>query len=254
MKFLLATVLMCMPLLDAQPVDQIREILPAIDEQTLVIFDIHNTLIQPAQQLGTYQWVLHTYRELVAKGMSVVDAKNESMRRALIVAECSDMKPIEPNTPTLLRQLQDAGIGLMALTGSPARYSEKIPDQLLSCGIDLTRTCPIKDSFEMSPSGEAKYADGIIYAGGADKGEVLKKFFELSALRPHRIVYIDDRQHEIESVQRALTQMAVDSTCIRYDAVAHAQSTIDPDVVTIQWEMMGKILSDEQARMLIKGS
>jgi hypothetical protein len=251
MRLGLLFVLFCFTSVTAQKIDRLKEILPMVDRETLVVFDIHNTLLRTTQQLGSRAWAYSLVQELVAKGIDLEEAKREALRRSIQVMSISKMQLVEPDTAEIVHRLQEAGIPVIALTGSPFHLSSTIPTQLQICGIDLGRSCPLTGRVEIPSSSGAQYENGIIYGNNNHKGEVLRAFLTMTGLRPTRILYVDDYHREIERVQETLEELAIDSLCIQYDAAIKAESPLEPAVVKMQWETMGKILSDEQARHLL---
>jgi phosphoserine phosphatase len=253
MQLRLATFfILIMCALQARQVDRFADLLPFIDEETLLIVDVHNTLLTPQQQLGTRRWTYCLYHDLLKQGTSPTDARQEVWRRMRTVTRATRMRPVEPGIPQLICELQDAQVAIMACTGSPGNFCEVIPNQLYSNSIDLTRTAPQIGGFELSLSGDVRYQEGILYADDGDKGEALKAFFVLAGIQPKRVVFVDDGQRHVDSVKRALEEVGIETVAVRYDAALRTEPSLERAVTDLQWQMMGQILSDEQARALLK--
>jgi len=93
------------------------EAVQAADDDTLVVFDIDNTLIEPVGNLGSDQWYDFLVRS-IGRWMGF-RRRRRSAGLTLIWNEVQwiiEVKAVEPDTPQLIRGLQDRSVKLMGLT------------------------------------------------------------------------------------------------------------------------------------------
>ena len=174
-------------------------------------------------------------------------------------------KPAEPETPQLIRELQDKGIAVLAFTsrGRSEWYSSiTLPDYVASAtetilklsGFDFRKTKLPAEFAQIDELFGDWYHEGIIYTGNTrDKGEVLKTIFELTGYKPSKIVFIDDKAASLESVQAEMARQEIPFVGFAYNRTALEHKNFDPMIANIQldWMIKGKgRLSDQEAQQI----
>ena len=76
----------------------------------------------------------------------------------------------------------------------------------------------------------------IIYFTPIIKGKVLTEFLETNHLCPKRIIFIDDKLSNLQSVEHALSDHNIEFNGLEYTAVIDQKNTkIDPQVIHQQF-------------------
>lgn len=190
---------------EVHEIQSMEEIVPFIDDDTLVVFDIDNTLIEPYNFLGSDTW----YYYLVDYLQKVHNLTNDSARRQAEdiwnrtqpLVKC---KAVERATPELIASLEKQGNGVMALTARSYASKEITKKQLEPNKIYLTNP-PVKEDVELDALMSTRYSEGILYVGeGQNKGKALVDFLKVTHLRPKKIVFVDDKKKHTNEVNDAL--------------------------------------------------
>jgi hypothetical protein len=223
----------------------------AINNSTLLVFDIDNTLIEPVQELGSDQW----FRDLLNRGVQAGQTQEVSMQNALlkwkVVGRKTQVRPVEAITPEFLDHVQRAGISIIGLTARTADQAVLSTRQLQSVGIDLSVTAGFRNNLPYQDLGAGQgysYYRGIVFVSPTgDKGQNLLAFLNKTGQHFNRIVFVDDRAQNVQSVSKALDDAHVQNREFRYGgADAHVQ-TYSPVIADAEWNQFlktGHIPSD----------
>ncbi len=234
---------------------QIDDILPAIDnEETLVLFNIAEVLMDTEMSLGTQAW-----RKYVRT--RVYPQLHDQL--TLYVFQKVTPKPPEPSTPEIIKQLQSRGVPVLALTsrGRSEWYSTSMPgidslteELLRQIGIDFTGTKLPAQLSNIDASFADFYHSGIIYATNSyEKGEILEKLLDITHYKPSKIVLIDDKADSLESVETAMKARGIPFTGFAYTHTSQKHANFDPMIAHIQFEWLfthDQLLSDEEANQI----
>ncbi|MEM1283743.1 MAG: DUF2608 domain-containing protein [Chlamydiota bacterium] len=227
--------------------DSIHDIRHHIDPETLVIFDIDNTLMEPAQTLGSDQWFYHRIGEYKAKGMDQQVALEQSLSEWMSVQSITKVKIVEEGTAELIKRLQNEGYTLMGLTTRGLGLSTRTIFQLDSLHINLSVTAPTQEEVFFMNNHGVLFRGGILFTAGSHKGVALAKFLHLIEKTPNNIVFINDKWSNIREVEVICEKYQVPFTGLRYNYVDGKVANFNQDIADLQWEEFGKILSDEDA-------
>lgn len=194
------------------------EIEPFIDDTTLLVFDLDNTLIEPVGNLGSDQWfyfLIRKYTEIDRLGEKEAAARAMDLwNKAQWLVE---VKAVEPLTPNLIRRQQDRGIKTMGLTAREPEIADRTLEQLERIGVRLGRSTV--HEAERKAGGGALFKQGILFVGeGRDKGEALLGFLREIQYAPAKVLFVDDRRKHVVSVERALAGSGIDYLGFRYGA------------------------------------
>lgn len=235
---------------------KIERILDEVDEDTVVFFDIDDTLLCRATMFSSSPW-WHYCTAYVSKSL-----KNEERRKSVITlvnhaALKTKCKPVDPQTSLIIKDFQERGIRVFGLT---ARYmcsskpAEKAFDlftkeELEEIGIQFT---PFVEG-EILPC----FRYGTIFTSSRLKGPFLAGFLKLLGKDYKKVVFIDDNWSQIHSVQAALVDMQIQSVCFRYSKVEKDNKKFDPLIGNIQLRELvenKKLLTNEEAQAIAEGS
>lgn len=229
-----------------------------VHENTIVFFDIDDTLINTKSMLGNTAW----WRYFVAKSKKVdlshgnARSKINAIIQKIIVKVPMDL--VDPYAADMVRKIQSKGIHVFGLTArciSPDYMPEAdlgTHEHLQSVGIDFTLTPPPK---YIDDSTARFFSYGIIFTNYQKKGPYLKAFLNNLDFKPEKIVFIDDCPEQVKSVEKAAEEMGISFSGFRYGKLDYFHEKFDPLVANIQLEQLIKndrILSDEEALEIAK--
>lgn len=193
---------------EVREINIMDDIIEEIDKDTLVIFDIDNTVLEPTTYWGSDQWFYFLIDELQEKNNFSKSAALHSAEQIWNRTQSHiTTHPVEENTPALIENLQKKGISIMALTARSHAIAAITKQQLLNNRVNFAFNAT-KNLGLVSIDDNAIYDEGILFQGeGNDKGKTLIKFLAKFNLRPPKIVFIDDKLKNVENVNKALEEI-----------------------------------------------
>lgn len=193
---LLASIVCTAQSWDVYQIDTLHAVHGHVIDETLVVFDLDNTLFMPKDevneqqqtvkgQLGSDQWV---------DSMCRICQFNEFEQLYLAIQEKIDMQLAEgKNTLHVIQTLQERGVQFMGLTARSAPLAQRTHVQLKALGIHFDANKPHHENIQFDAAGRVIYVDGITFCSGTSKGDALREFLVRTGLRPARIVMVDDK-------------------------------------------------------------
>lgn len=235
--------------------------LEGADNTTLVILDLDNTTMMPPQTLGGEEWFdyfvekrMSEYKKL---GMSEAQAKEKAIDKGLVewnqFHKNARVIPVESETPKLISEIQAKGALTMALTARPFELGESTVSQLKSIGIELQKSTVSTKMIKVPGKNKATFYKGALLVGPKNnKGEVLAQFLKLISFKPKKIIFVDNKKHHVENVEKALADSKISYFGRRYGASDKKISSMNKDVLEIQHKyFFGEVLSDQEAKKLL---
>jgi hypothetical protein len=213
-------------------------------DQILVAYDIDNTLLATNQFLGGDQWYNWQSAEM-QKPQPNEAITQDAEAFALICTKLltlSAMHPPEPEIPTIVRRIQDAGVTSIALTARRYDLRDATSVSLRENGFDFTRrplgnasgyadtfmpydlekpedyglTKGLVQTLALGAPRPVSYSRGIIMSGGIHKGVVLRSMLHKTGRSVKAILFIDDAPHNTKNVQAAFTDTKITVMTYRY--------------------------------------
>ena len=167
------------------------------DKETLVLFDIDLTLSQPSEAAAQMpNMVRHKvlFKELLKSArVSIGD----------ILTSVTTWGPhilIEDDTPSIVQKIAKRNIPVLAFTAACTSTKTWRHKDLKRLGYDFTET------FEKTELSAPCFSHGVLLCGDDAKGDVLVNFLAAMDLKYKKIVFVDDREINLLSVQDALRQ------------------------------------------------
>ena len=228
--------------------EHFSSIVQYIEEDTLVLLDIDDTLLIPVQTLGTDVWFcnrLNHHKET----LSFTDALDKTIAEWEGIRQLTQVKIVEEGTEKIISDLQSQNIPVMGLTTQGLALATCTVHQLRSLDIDLTKTAPSnEDHYFINKHGNL-YRDGILFTSGTPKGPSLLKLLESMQYFPKRIVFINDKAAHLKDVEESAEASGYEFIGLRYSFSDKRVAEYDPKIAEIQWNhsSFGHILSDEEA-------
>ncbi len=205
-------------------------------KDTLVIFDLDNTLIHPPTDLGSDQWFYAMCKKLEERGMSPQEAINLFLPTFFNIMDHTWMIPTEPDTVSVINNLLTKGVTVLGLTARSIEMHPRTIEQLEHLGIFFS---PIKDhafTIKECKGKEGLYANGIIFSGNCDKGELLNRWLNIVEYHPKKVIFVDDKLKNIRSVETALHKRNYPFVGIRYGYLDDHIRTLDLDATEKEYE------------------
>lgn len=230
-KVLAALLLLLTPLTIAAEfieTHDVNEIAEAIDNGTWVLLDIDETLLETSRMLGSPPWKRFLLKRL--DELEIKDKLKEYVYSQItyLVMRKLPFYSVDERFPALIHKLQKQRIPVQGLTGRGRNIWSRIEkrgvdnvtrDQLLTVGIDFTKS--VQPAHFNSHS---HYSHGIIFTANAAKGPFLLEFMKKHDYRPKKVVFVDDKFSEVESVVKTLEGKGIKCKGFHYTyAAAKAQ-------------------------------
>lgn len=202
--------------------------------EILVVFDVDDTLLSSVQDLGSHAWF--TWQYPMAKAGTgedrVADTPQTLFEILTLLFAVGDMKPTQPNTPAIVKELLEKGHPVMALTArGPDNMSatlRELGDQRIAfstapaCNGGICRyrgwitprtirvtaanCCGFRDDEKaklLQSTRPAAYDNGIMMLAGQDKGLFLRMLLAAGLGKIKAVVFSDDSWKNIENMVAA---------------------------------------------------
>lgn len=244
-------------------IQQISQILPEVQKDTLLLLDIGYTLIQPAgPMIGTAEGRKYLLSRFpIAKR----ESREELIKIATALAPEMEWKRCDADILETIKTVQKAGINLLAITGAGNNFIFKWPyfpkegqmDQfqfftsiLKRAGIDMTLTAPQEPQLrEVCDYLSAKYQDGILFTCGQPMSNILPHFLTALTQKYRKLVIVDDELDFLEQLQFSL-QGTIEFLGMHYLNRSHPSPAFDAQIAEKQlrhFQKTGSLLGDEMA-------
>jgi len=216
--------------------DHLSTVLDYIEPfNTLVIFDIDNTLARPTQELGSDEWFCHVVDSKVAEGFDYLTSIYYALPVAFYAQFNIPLEPTEPNIPELIEYLVSKGIHVIALSTRSLFIAERTLEQLDNINISFFIPNLNPDDLVLPMQYPCFYKHGILFGGNNDKGQVLNCFFDIMDYHPEKVIFIDDKMKYLIAVEQALQKHCIPFVGIRYSGCDNRVKNFDPTKSDAQW-------------------
>ncbi len=230
--------------------DNLKKIEPLINEQTLVIFDIDNTLsipTNPAYQKANQKKYKEAYSHIQKRW-----GKTQYSLILNLVHLDLETKLVDPYSVQLIHHLQKRGIPVIALTAaSPGCFGDihnlqRRRDQLLFHKIDFSKAGKYSQHHVldlnrfMGALPEAK--QGIICTASNSKGKTFEAFLKKVGSRPQRVIFLDDKRPKVESLEAPMKKLGIEYFGIHYTAYQNIPGDpVDETTFIEEWEKLHQL-------------
>lgn len=237
---------------EIREIKKMHQALENVGTQTLVVFDIDNTILQAAQTLGSVQWHDARMAELQKIGLSKEESNEIATKEWIQIAMVSKSELVEEETSFYIQDLQRDGIDTVALTARSLPIKEKTLQTLPEFGIHFEDSWGIFTKLLGVPG--SGYEKGIIFVGNNSKGGVLKSFLTQNHVSPKAVRFIDDKRKYLESVGEEMDKAGIPFIGYRYGGADERVKNYNPKIAQVQYDTFfksGILLSDDKAKKLI---
>ena len=225
------------------------DVLDYITPTTLFVTDLDNTVIHPAQTLGSDQWAMAKMAEFEKHGFGKEQATLLGVGLFSLIQHFTQIVTVESTTPDILRKIDRLGAIQIGLTARPILLASKTLSHLEKLGVSFNGKNRLPSGIDFKEN--THFEGGVVFAGSNNKGETLKSFLEKMPVNEiTRVVFIDDKAHHTQAVDDDLKNSRFDVISIRYGAADELVRTYNPEVAKKQWDTFlnsGKLISDSEA-------
>ena len=245
-------------------ISQIEEIVPYIDNHTLLVLDLDNTLIEPEQHIASDQWFDLRFKEYLTSEKNQEAALSQLLKTYNRSKDLTNEKLIETKSADIVKKFQKKGNIVLGLTSRGKDIYDSTLRHLTSVGINLSHQDLKKISYPFL-QGESSHAyQGLIMCGGQNKGRSLVEYINYLKTHPplkqkfsqiNKIVYVDDKSKYLEQIKENLHVLGFDSffgfRYARLDTKVASMAS-NMEIAHIQEEFLGKILTNEAANDILE--
>jgi hypothetical protein len=224
----------------------IKEIKEKWDEKCWVLVDLDNCLFEAQQALGHADWFYDLVKDRMNKGMTKDEAIMDAYPLWIKTQSICEVRPIEPDFISLIKDLQNKEIVVIGLTHRQPSIINSTIRQVFSLSIDFTKTAPkINEPFEVNINGPSLFKKGVLFVGDYNKkSDVLLKFFEKTSVMPSKIVFFDDKRSNVEDLSPMLDKLGIDYLGVHYTGIRNKPSVYRKEIADLQYNLLDKIISN----------
>lgn len=230
---------------------EVANILTQAPPKTLVIFDIDMVLVQPSDP--AFQMAnMKRFGGISKRILSEIPSENQILFLSLMTISSPPVL-IDPCIPELLVTLGKNGIPVMALTANltgtfgPIRSMEEWRiDSLDTVGIDFKASAPfphplVLNELPLFRGNYSTYQEGILFVNGTtvSKGEALLLFLKKTNNTPSTVIFVDDREENLKSVELALQNIQIKFHGLHFlGAQNYPSKTISEEEFESKWQQL----------------
>lgn len=240
--------------------DLLEKEMPHLDKNTLVVFDIDETLITRKDRLLRTPLVTTKYAKMIPK-----DKFFPAFSRAFKEGK---FELTNKKLPELIERIKNTSAKVIALTNVTSGslgIIESYPDfRVQECaqfGFDFSNSFPKIKTLEIPTPQQTLngkfpfFKNGIICTNGISKEIVLLAFLKKIKWKPKRVIFVDDLKEYVERIADVMKKENIDFLGLHYTKHENHRKDVNEKVSDIQFKyLMEKDiwLSDEQAMQLLE--
>ncbi len=181
--------------------------------RTLMIFDIDDTLIRMCDHQASGTWYREAHDELTAQGKSAEEAKFILFQTHISALYRTPVELVNKKISEHISMLSENKVTTICLTAREGRcllYATLRHLNDAHINFMQSEECLKKTLFFPEiPDCDIIYSSGILFTGGANKGEVLELFFKKTGYLPTHIIFVDDSLVNVEAVSISAKKMGI---------------------------------------------
>jgi len=223
--------------------DTVSKLVKDADKDTLILWDVDQTLITPNDSVLRPKW--EQYLDQLLGGKKVMT--NELGEKRYIFREILMKAPhslINSQSVSLIEELQNMEIPVIAFTAAPGGKIGEIDSfldwrirELEEFGFQFGATFSNVDSIQLPKDPDKEfppiYKSGVIITSLHEKGPVLTNFFKEINWVPKKVIFIDDKMSNLESVEQSLKDIT-QVLGIHYTAANDLPADLDEEMAKEQ--------------------
>lgn len=227
-----------------------------IQDDTMILYDIDNTILNLAQSFGGDTWFQNYKEMLIGQGLSYEEAVNQTLDKWIPIQSVSKVNLVEEYIPFIIRKYQDKQNVSIGFTTRGFSMGRQTIRQLADKNIYFSQTSPhpmpISFNNEVRFTGEpCIFYKGVFFTAGSHKGSALFELLERMDYTPSHILFINDKLQNIEEVAEYCEAKGIPFTGLRYGYLDNWVESFNLDIALIQDELFGEVISDYQAFQIL---
>jgi hypothetical protein len=240
---------------DMIEIANIEDVYSHVEEGTIVLLGMTDTISDSMLSLGSKPW-RHYIRRNVRGIQNLEEAGNLHDQWTFYVAASIPVKPVQKEIVEWIDTLQNDNIPVFCLTGRGRNvwYVTVIDQvdnftdfQLENMGIDLKKSIVPEKLQKADPR---LFHNGVFYTDPYTKGEFIDKIFQDTGYQPKKVIVVDDKWHELKSIEEKLTEAGIAHVCVLYQRAEKERKNFNPLVAMLQLESLfekGVSLREDEA-------
>lgn len=239
----------------------ITSLLPLLDKQTLVIFNIDNTIFRTKTLFGSPEWAMHLIHQEMNKGNSREMSAKKCYPIWMKAQKYADVVLLDKKILTVLKEVQKKTCGFIGLTSRHPSAAEITQWQLNKFGIDFARSRFSLYSFISSYKHPTLFRQGILFSNESNqKGEVFAAWMEQIRTQINqknmvkKIIVIDDKERNLQSMAKAAEYLGLEFVGLRYSAIEAYPKKINPELVEKEKEILTNNFSDSETWLFLENA
>lgn len=259
-KFVFFLILFFAAILHAKIVDiyHITDLLAFLkEEDSLVVFDIDDTLMEPVQTIGSDRWFYNRMKKLAKEGCSQREALVKTYDEWLKIQTVCDMKLVENEAKKVFDTVQEK-FNAIALTTRGFDASYNTLTHLEDLGIVFDKKPYISEEIffiNMKNNGiypGVLFLKGILFTNNSHKGEALFKFLESFNKKPKTIVFVNDKRSHLEEVEESSNKRNVPFIGLRYGFSDEKVKNFDMNLANLSKIDFGSFIKEKEKEVSAK--
>lgn len=191
------------------------------DKEKIALFDLDNVVIHPQAGVGSEgssEFWSKKFNEVQQRQptKSLLDIQKDFLPDINAAHKAVESKLVQDEFKILIQELKNAGFKIMALTGRFGEVSKETVAKLSKLGINLHTYSPVSTATEIVLPDNSCYVDGVLFCGFNNKGSALSLLFDAIQYKPSFVVFVDDKEKNLEHVQAALKVRNIAFQGLRY--------------------------------------
>lgn len=231
-----------------------EEIYQHLQPNSLIIYDIDDTLICMNQHLGSDHWFYYRFQRYQKAGLSNHEALEKALNEWESIQHLSGCKPVERNNPEIVADTQK-NYTVIGLTTRGLGLATRTSQLLQESGYDLSLNPLTQNELHFMQNEEGiLFRKGILFTAGKHKGDCLEKLLNATGSHPKHILFINDKRSHLLPVEEFCLRSGIEFTGLRYGFIDDFRNAFNPAIADLQWAHFGNILSDGEAEKILQGS
>ncbi len=231
---LLFTFFLIVHLQARQEISSIKEVAQFLDakKSILVIFDIDNTLLEASTDLGSDQWFSYRLRQYIEQGMHIDDAVKQILPLHFYINLLINLITTEPTLADDILSIKNNCEHVICLTARSLPLAERTLQQLHQN--NLYFHIPELDDIYWIIKQPCLYKQGCLFCGQNCKGDVLSAFLDKINYKPDLIIFIDDKDYNLQAVEDTAHKLNIEYIGLRYNRCDERVQNFDYEKTEIE--------------------
>lgn len=226
---------------------------------SLILFNVTDTLYAPATTLANNQWRIY-FTDRVNALVSDKESADRLINKVKNdIVNHIPKTTVEECTPHLIADLQNQKIPVLGITQKQmvTSYADNFglitSNHLQSIGINLEQTLSYLNLKNDDSETSYSFAYGLIFTNKQPVGQAVVSFLDRLEHKPAKVIMVDNSRKSLENTEAALTSTDMKFEGFRYGRADAMKANFDPALGIIQFfafTQKNQIISDEEAKQI----